>query len=476
MNNVLYCGDNLKHLKTLETDSVDLVYIDPPFFSNKQYATIWGDGAEIRQFDDRWIKGESGKYSKDINKYLNWMEPRIKEIYRVLKPTGSFYLHCDDSAVHYLKMLCDDIFGMNRFVNQIQWKRSNAKVSSTKYVDATDYILLYSKNDTYTYNPQYTPLPESIIQSNYTGIEEETGRRYRVAPLENRGDKISELNFPDRGTVKARDTFGFKWTQATLDERLAKNPHLIYWSKNGIANYKVYLDDHKGQSMTNIWTDINNVSSNSSERIGYPTQKPEALLERIIKTSSNEEDIVLDCFGGGGTTMAVAQRLNRQFIGMEVSPTACRLQAERLGLNIQDIIGMPLEVEDIAKLDGWEFQNYVIHLLDAENKKNIKVHERGPDGGIDGRYYEVGIEVKKFKAGRPELDKFHSIMVMKGEKEGIFIALAFSADFRGKVALLKREHGIKVHCFTLEDIIKKKHVATLVDIRSRSGIGKFFEN
>ena len=427
MNNVLYCGDNLEHLRTLETDSVDLVYIDPPYFTNKKFAVISNDG-EVRQFDDKWVSLQKGKYSKDINVYLNWMEPRIRELHRVLKKTGSFYLQCDGNAVHYLKVVCDKIFGMNRFLNQITWRRHTGKSLTTKkYTVNTDYILFYSKSSKYTYNQQFYPLPQSTIDRDYK-LEEETGRmyapqtldnrgnsikelkfpdkgviktrdgfgwkwtqttlderltknpnlihwsrngvprykkyldenkgigmdnlwidipneterRYRVAPLENRGDKISELNFPDRGTVKARDGFGFKWTQATLDERLAKNPHLIYWSKNGIANYKVYLDDHKGISMDDLWIDIGMISSNSKERMDYPTQKPEALLERIIKTSSNEEDIVLDCFGGSGTTMAAAQRLNRQFIGMEVSPIACRIQAERLGLNIQDIIGMPL--------------------------------------------------------------------------------------------------------------------------------------
>lgn len=414
----IICGDNLESLKAIADNSVDLCYIDPPFFTSKKYEVVFNDGAEIRQFNDRWITSEKDseedpkRSSKDINVYLEFMRPRIEEIYRVLKPTGSFYLHCDKNANAYLRIMCDKIFGVNNFVNEIIWHYSGTGNPSKRFKQKHDNIYLYSKSDCYTFNPpQDLPTNESTIKRY--NMEDENGK-YKT------------------------------------------------WNTHGVIR-KVYM---KPLTIDDVW-DISVIGATGKERLGYPTQKPEALLERIIKASSNEGDVVMDTFCGCGSAVAVAKRLNRQFIGMDVSPTAVRLIAKRLGMPINSIEGLPITKEEISELDGNEFQNFIIREFGGFSGK------RGADGGIDGYLGKLLIQVKKFKAGRMHLDEFSGMLLREARKEGVFIALEYSKDFRAEVARLKAENKIIVHYFDVQDIIDKKHYDLVAKHIPKKGLEKY---
>lgn len=401
----IICGDNLPVMQAMPAESVDLVYIDPPFFTSKTYEVIWGDSAERRAFEDRWVKaGETGRYSKDINVYLEFMEPRIREIYRILKTTGSFFLHCDWNANSYLRMICDQIFGYKNFRNEIIWCYSGPSQASYGFPRKHDTILRYTKGDIFTFHPIRVPHKSGI---------------HNKGTLHNKVDSTEET-----------------------DESMRKR-------------------ETEGKTLEDWWSDIGSGAHISkTERLGYPTQKPEALLERIIKSSSNENDIIMDCFCGCGTSIAVAKRLSRQFIGVDISPTACRLIAKRINMKVKDVEGIPLTQEEVAELSGWEFQNYVIHLLMLHGQ-GISVGKKGPDGGLDGFFNELPISVKKYKAGRKDLDEFVATLYRNKKQEGMFLALDYTADFVKEVARLKREQDVLVPHFTLTDVLESKHLEIL---------------
>jgi SAM-dependent methyltransferase len=235
---------------------------------------------------------------------------------------------------------------------------------------------------------------------------------------------------------------------------------LVVVSKNGIPNLKYYIETAKGVPMNDVWDDIKLIQSSGGESLGYPTQKPESLLERIIKASSNEGDVILDAFCGCGTTLAVAKKLNRHFVGEDISPTACRLVAKRVSYPIGDIVGLPLESDEIAALTGYEFQNAVIHLLDPSGK-TIKINNKGADGGIDGVYNGLLISVKKYKAGRKDLDEFVATLYRNKKSDGMFIALEYSSDFTKEIARLSREQEITIKHFTLAQLVKGEHVKAM---------------
>jgi len=280
MKNKLYCGDNLKTLSILEKESIDLIYIDPPFFSNRNYEIIWGDEAEIRSFGDRWEGG--------INVYVDWMKQRVMELCRVLKPTGSFYLHCDWHAGHYLKVMCDKIFGRNNFQNEIVWCYKTGGASKKRFGRKHDVIFFYTKSNKYTFNPQKE---KSYMMHEY----------------------------------------GFKKSDFQKDEK-------------GQYSWVIAKD----------WWELPAIGSATKERLGYPTQKPEALLKKIIKASSNKGDTILDAYCGCGTALAVAEKLGRKWIGIDISPSAIALIKNRISSFASigedyEIIGMPQEVEDLKK-------------------------------------------------------------------------------------------------------------------------------
>lgn len=272
--NQLILGDNLEVLRTLPSESVDLIYNDPPFFSGRNYNVIWGDSNEVRSFHDIWEGG--------IDSYLIWLNARLWEMRRVLKKTGSIYIHCDWHASHYIKTEMDKIFGYENFLNEIVWpylgiKRPTAK----KFPQKNDIILIYTKTKEYTWYVQYAPHKEEYIKKKWK--KDNAGRFYR-----------DDVN------------------------------------KTGGEFRTIYLDELSGEIVDSVWEDISPVNPVAKERIGYPTQKPEALLERLIKASTNEGDVVADFFGGGGTTFAVAMKHKRRFIGCDSSRVAISVTLDRL--------------------------------------------------------------------------------------------------------------------------------------------------
>jgi DNA modification methylase len=315
--NKLILGDNLEILKTLEADSVGLIYLDPPFFSNRNYEVIWGDAGEVRSFQDRWAGG--------IDHYIAWLKERVAEMHRVLKPTGSMFLHCDWHANAYIRVdILDKLFGMDNFRNEIILKRTNAKgLAFTRLAHNNDSIFYYTKSSTFIFNSQYVPKSEKYIADFYKYTEPDTGRWYQLADLTNPNKDRPNLTYEFLGVTRV-----WRWTKDRMQE--AYENGLIIQSKPGaIPRQKRYLDEQEGVPLDDNWFDITNVQS-TKEKIGYPTQKPEALLERIINMASNKGDIVLDPFMGGGTTIAVADKFNRQWIGIDQSAMAVKVTELRL--------------------------------------------------------------------------------------------------------------------------------------------------
>ncbi len=414
--NMLYYGDNLDILRRyIKDETVDLVYLDPPFKSQQDYNVLFAErngsraAAQIKAFEDTWswdqvaakayedVVVAGGRPaeameafrrflgSSDMLAYLSMMAPRLIELRRVLKKTGSIYLHCDPTASHYLKLLMDAVFGPENFHNEIIWKRSlphgNIK---DKFGASHDTILFYIKSDKATWNPQFQPHREEYLTQFYRFSEPGTGRVYRLVSCINPNPNRPNLTYEWKGVTKV-----WKFTKERMTE-MDKQGLLVY-SKNGIPQYKNYLDQMKGVPMQDIWDDIPPLMGSSREKLPFPTQKPEALLERIIKASSNRGDLVLDPFCGCGTTITVAQRIDRHWIGIDVTHLAITLMRHRLqdafgdGLNYQ-VIGEPVSLPDaetLAQQDPYQFQWWALGLVGARPVEQKK----GADKGVDGRLY-----------------------------------------------------------------------------------------
>jgi len=326
--NKLLLGDNLEVLKTLESENVDLIYLDPPFFSNRNYEIIWGDAGEIRSFQDQWSGG--------IEYYIAWLKERVEEMYRVLKSTGSIFLHCDWHANAEIKVfILNRIFGEQNFKGEIVWQRHNAHNDAKKKLAVLkDTIWYYSKSKTITYHPVYSAYEQKYIQEAYKHKDEKG--QYRLDNLAN----PSRMN--PQGLY---DYKGYKppvngWRCALTTLQKWDEEGLIHFPKNpaGRLAFKRYLDENKGNLCGDIWADIPNVQAHAKERIGYPTQKPEALLERIIKMASNQHEVVLDPFVGSGTTVVVAERLQRHWIGIDQSEQAVRVSRMRLQQQREELL------------------------------------------------------------------------------------------------------------------------------------------
>jgi len=320
--NRLILGDNLEILKKLETESVDLIYLDPPFFSNRNYEVIWGDTGEVCSFKDRWAGG--------IEKYIDWLEERVVQMHRVLKNTGSIFLHCDWHANAYIRVqILDRMFGIKNFVNEITWKRTSthndSKQGAKHFGRVTDTIFFYAKDiKRLTYNPQFERYTSDYIAQTYHRRDLD-GRRFKASDLSaaKPGGNTSYLwkgHKPPKGRY---------WAYSKENMEQFEKEGRIFYTSTGKPYLKHYLDEMPGVSVDNLW--YNCIYRNKAERIGYPTQKPEALLDRIIKCAANEGDVVLDPFMGGGTTIAVAEQLNRKWIGIDQSVMAVKVTELRIG-------------------------------------------------------------------------------------------------------------------------------------------------
>lgn len=411
MLNRLFYGDNLDVLREhVATESVDLIYLDPPFNSNRNYNVIFArrdvkrtddDAAQIQAFGDTWhwtpITGEQYRDAvtgglpsgaadalrafrtllgeNDAMAYLVNMAPRLVELHRVLKPTGSLYLHADPTMSHYLKVLLDAIFGARFFQNEIAWKRFSAKNDSHRYGRSHDVVFFYAKGPTFTWNKQFGPFELDYVEQNYRFVEAETGRRYR------RGDLTAAKpgGHVDYEWHGARPYKGRHWgySRANMDEMLAEGR--IEFRSTGMPVYKRYLDEQPGVPLQDIWTDIR-LHAGSNERLGYPTQKPVALLERIIAASSNEGDVVLDPFCGCGTTIDAAQKLGRRWLGIDITFIAVDLIEKRLldtyGPDIKDtyeVSGIPRDAGSAQALfqqSPFDFERWAVSLVTVSRTRS----------------------------------------------------------------------------------------------------------
>jgi DNA modification methylase len=482
---VIYCGDNLDQLKKLPDACVDLIYIDPPFNSNRNYEIFWPETSEKRRFDDR---------HESTKAYIDYMRPRCEQLARVLKKTGSFYYHCDWHASHYVKVMLDQILGENNFQNEIIWKRSNAH-SDTKqgrkaFGNISDSIFLYSGGDDKgrVWNTKYLPYDESYVKEFYKHVDEKTGRRYRLDNL-TAAKGGGDTSYDFHGTKPYKGRY-WAYSRENMEKFLAED-RLYFPKSGGTPAYKRYLDEMPGVSLQNVWDDIPPISSNAAERLGYPTQKPLTLLERIIEVSSNENDIVLDAFCGCGTAVLAAQNLKRQWIGIDISPTACSVMAKRLRDNTtlredEDLwkVGrgfvvqnLPFTVELLRKMPPFEFENWAVKQLNGRaNKVQIG------DKGIDGRIYPVGvtpretgagelaleeswypIQVKqKDKAGRPDIDAFETAMRRAARTKGFFVSFDYSEDAEREVTRFWKEESRTIILLTVQELLDGNFAHKLV--------------
>ena len=343
----IWTGDNLDILRGLNSESVDLIYLDPPFNSNRDYSAPVGSAAAGAAFKDTWtlsdldvawmglvadehpamyktLETAGMTHGKGMQSYLCMMSVRLLEMRRVMKDTGSIYLHCDPTASHYLKLVMDSVFGASNFRSEITWKRTNAKGLSFKgFPNNSDIIFYYSKGKDFTWNRAYRPHDPEYVDRFYRYVEPGSGRRYRLGDLTNPNRNRPNLTYEWNGHSRV-----WRWTKERMEEAHAQG--LIHYSSTGLASQKRYLDEMPGNPVDTIWDDIRPIQAQSRERIGYPTQKPLALLERIIEASSNPGDVVFDPFCGCATACVAAEKLGRQWVGIDLSPRAVELVNMRL--------------------------------------------------------------------------------------------------------------------------------------------------
>ena len=419
MPGTLYYGDNLDILRRYVADeSVDLIYLDPPFNSNATYNILFAEQngtqaeAQARAFEDTWRWGPDAQAAleeavtaggqlslamqafqtllghSNMLAYLAMMAPRLQELRRVLKPTGSIYLHCDPTASHYLKMLMDAVFGPVNFRNEVTWQRTNVHSDSKSWSNVTDIMLYYVKSvrSAFAWNPLHFEHSAEHVASKYRADAD--GRLYTLSDMTSPHPRPNMM-YEWKG--HASPPYGWRYSAETM-QKLDEEGRVWYpEDKNKRPRLKRYLDEMPGNLATNLWTDIRPINSQAAERLGYPTQKPEALLERIILASSNEGDLVLDPFCGCGTTVAVAQRLGRPWIGIDVTYAAIAVMKKRLqdtyGSDVSyEVIGEPRSLSDAAQLakdDPYQFQWWSLDFFGARPVEQKK----GADKGIDGRLF-----------------------------------------------------------------------------------------
>jgi DNA modification methylase len=421
---VIFRDDNLDRLREFPDECVDLIYLDPPFFSNRHYEVIWGDEAEVRSFDDRWKGG--------IREYVDWMRNRLAEMHRVLKSTGSIYVHCDPTASHYLKVTLDSLFGVDGFRNEIVWKRTpfsgSSKARAQQLPRSHDLIFFYTKGDDWTWNAPTTSYTDEYL------------KRFKWDDKDGRG--------PYRKTLLKT------YSQETF-ERLKADNRLVEPVRSGAKySYKQYLAESSGRrQIDDVWMDINALNPAAKERLGYPTQKPEALLERIIAASSNHGDVVLDPFCGCGTSIAVAQQMQRRWIGIDISPQAAKIMKRRVdgyGANA-NVIGLPATIEDLKALGHFEFQNWVIDTING-----VQRTRRTGDMGVDGYTFfdRRPVQVKHSeRVGRPVVDTFETAVAREEKDAGYIVAFSSTPGAYDEAARSREVGQTPVHLIRVGDLL-----------------------
>ena len=492
--NALYYGDNLAVLREHVADeSVDLVYLDPPFNSNASYNVLFREKtgeespAQIRAFTDTWdwtqeteltfeqdiignpdvppaVKDMVSAFRQFIGRnammaYLVMMAPRLVELRRVLKPTGSIYLHCDPTASHYLKLLMDAAFGSQNFRTEIAWQRTSAhsdtRQGRQQHGRVHDVLLFYTKTPDWNWNPVYTPYDEDYTNNFYRHIEPDTGRRFRLDNLTGPGGAAKgNPSYEVMGVTRY-----WRYSQDRMQE-LIEQGRVVQASPGAVPAYKRYLDEMPGVPLQDVWTDIGPIGARARERLGYPTQKPEALLERIIRASSNEGDVVLDPFCGCGTAVAAAHKLGRQWLGIDITHLAVALMKNRLKTAFDleagrdyDVIGEPQDEGSARALweqDPYQFQFWAVSLLEAQPQSEQR---RGADRGIDGVLYcydgpnqpppKAVIQVKGGRVSSPQVRDLAGVVEREKAALGLFISLEPpTRDMRQEAAAAGLFHSI----------------------------------
>ena len=487
--NRLYFGDNLEVLRErIADESVDLIYLDPPFNSKRDYNLLFKtpkgheSDAQITAFEDSWHWGEQAEREfneilrqsntdvaelmpalrsflgeNDMMAYLVMMANRLLELQRALKPTGSLYLHCDPTASHYLKIVLDAVFRKENFRNEIVWLRTTPKGHAfTRFPSNHDVILFYGNGQESTWHQAYLGHRDEYVESHYSQKDDDSGRHYQLTSLLNPNHDRPNLTYefpPDSGVTRV-----WRWTRERMME--AWNQGLIVIPKgSGVARYKRFLDEQQGTPVSSVWTDIPPINSQAAERLGYPTQKPLALLERIIHASSNEGDVVLDPFCGCGTAVDAAQALGRRWIGIDITHLAITLIEKRLKdrypylnrtkaekataaatgvaeptpeyMQSYEVIGTPEDLDgarNLAERDKYQFQWWACSLVNAQPYQGKK---KGADGGIDGLIFFQD-------------DKGPAKKIVVSVKGGDNVNVAMVRDLAHVVAREKAEIGLFV--------------------------------
>lgn len=512
MRNTLYYGDNLQVMREhIPDESVDLVYLDPPFNSNANYNQLFAEhdgsqsAAQIKAFEDtwRWDQAAAKAYdeivlrggrvsdtmqafhtilgSSNMLAYLAMMAPRLVELHRVLKSSGSLYLHCDPTASHYLKLVLDAVFDVRNFRSEIIWKRTSAHSSARRPGPVHDILLFYSASDDYTWKAAYTPYDQDYLDTFFDSADE-AGKRYKRTDLTGAGVSNGDCGKPWRGidvTAKGRH-----WMHAPemLDKLDASGR--IHWPKkaDGMPRLKQFPEDLPGVPLQDVWTDIRPLHNLAAERLGYPTQKPQELLERIINASSHPGDVVLDPFCGCGTAVTAAQKLGRQWIGVDITHLAVNLIKRRIkesfgeGAQFQ-VVGEPVSLPDAEQLaaeDPYQFQWWALSMVDA--RVHLMDKKKGADGGIDGKllfeddadrnYKQVIFSVKAGKTQAAHLRDLRGVVQRENAAIGVLVCLQKpTSAMRKEAATAGRYHSPgwntdhpRIQILTIEQLLDGKAV------------------
>lgn len=468
--NRLYFGDNLEVLdEHVEDESVDLVYLDPPFNSNRNYSVIFGRNraadetvAQSDAFEDTWrwtpttetLIGDlsntaptrvadalSAYYTllgeSEALAYLVNMTPRLLQLHRVLKPTGSLFLHCDPTMSHYLKVLLDAMFDARNFRNEIIWNRTAAKaLQTTRVARNHDVILAYGKSENFIFNSDamFAPYDETDLDAKTRekySLKDKDGRRYQLTSLINPAANRPNLTYEFLGVTRV-----WRWTKERM-QAAYEGGQVVQTAPGRVPRLKRYLDEQRGKPLSDVWTDITPINARAAERLGYPTQKPVALLERIIKLTTNPGDVVLDPFCGCGTTVDAAQRLGREWVGVDITQLAVDVITKRLqhtfGSEVFDqirITGIPKDLGGARALfdrSPLEFETWAVTMVNAEpNRKQVA------DKGVDG--------IARFPlGGKGQIGKL--IVSVKGGKT---IGPAMVRELLGAVEARKAQMGVLI--------------------------------
>ncbi len=469
--NALFYGDNLDILREYVADnSVDLVYLDPPFNSARNYNVLFRDEAgkyseaQIEAFEDTWhwthetertyrelVTESSTRVAElmaalrslvgtsEMGAYLVMMAARLVELHRVLKPTGSLYLHADPTASHYLKIVLDSIFDPRNFRSEITWRRTATHNDAKRWPDISDVILFYSNGPGFTWNPQYTQQSAEDVAKRYRFVDE-NGRRFSLGPMDSPNPRPN-LMYGWKGYPPPEK--GWRYSKETMAELDAAGEIWYPPDNSKRLRRKLYLDESRGALVGNVWTDIVPLQGSSGERLGYPTQKPLILLERIISASSNPGDIVLDPFCGCGTALVAAQKLGRRWIGIDITHLSIALMKYRLCQafpDVQfDILGEPKDLasaRQLAQDDRFQFQWWALSLVKARplgGESGSKTGKKGADRGIDGvisffddasnKPKRVIVQVKSGHVQRGDIGQLVGTVQREDAAIGVFVTL-----------------------------------------------------